>query len=292
MTNLKIHVKEHHKMNQYKGVVCSLGVLLSALFSVNSGATQLPTNCQTTTCVEHFNDFKVAAKRGHPQAMATLGQFYYHAYGTEKDVGKALTYFKKASRLGGDTAAQFKAGFIYLSEPSHKDIDKGIEYLKKAGKKDYKASNFVLGMVYFDESFGKQDYKLADKYFADAYKQKFGEVAKVATYIEQENDVSIKSFPLLAKAMEEYPLAKANDGSITWPQDEMEVITVSSPPLDTVLRDQLVRYRRPIKTTGSRFTGKSCAQSVSCYGTDGVEGMSDYSFLFVNYNRAASGGGQ
>lgn len=112
------------------------GLLLLSSNSIS--AATLPSNCQAESCQQHFKQFSVAAKRGHAQAMSTLGQFYYHAYGTEKNVDLALTYFKKASRLGGDTAAQFKAGLIYLTEPSHKDIDQSIKYLKKAAKKKYK----------------------------------------------------------------------------------------------------------------------------------------------------------
>lgn len=144
-------------------------------------------------------------------------------------------------------------------------------------------------MIYFDAKYGRQDYALADEYFADAYQQRFPEVAKVALYVQQENEISPQSFPKLMAELQQSPLMASRDGSISWPKDEMEVITVTSPPLETVLREQLVTYRRPVKTTGTRFTGKSCAERTQCYASDGVEGMADYTFLFVNYNRAASG---
>ncbi|NMP33202.1 sel1 repeat family protein [Thalassotalea sp. M1531] len=276
-------------MKMFNHVILLIGVLLLSTLVFPSAAATLPSNCQSELCKNYFNDFRIAAKRGHPQAMSTLGQFYYHAYGTEKNINEALKYFKRASRLGGDSAAQLKAGIIYISEESHKDIEQGIKYLKKAAKKDYKAANFVLGMIYFDESFGKQEFQLADKYLAAAYKQRYKEVAKIALFIKQDDEIPAKFFPKLLAAMNAVPLLESANGNITWPQDEVEVITVTSPPLETVLREQLVTYRRPIKTTGTRFTGKSCAERTSCYASDGVEGMADYSFLTISYNRAASG---
>ena len=271
------------------GVKMMLFSGLASLFSLNVYATTLSSDCQLDSCKESFAQFELAAKRGHAQAMATLGQFYYHAYGTEKDVGAALKYLRKASRLGGDTGAQFKAGLIYLKEPGYKDIDEGIKYLNKAAKKKYKSANFVLGMVYMSPEFGKQDDKLADSYLAKAYQQKHPEMVRVAKALMSEGKPNIQDFPELAAAIEDEPLVKSASGELNWPQDEMEVITVTSPPLETVLREQLVTYRRPVKTTGTRFSGKRCAERVSCFASDGVEGAADYTFLHISYNRASSG---
>lgn len=146
-------------------------------------------------------------------------------------------------------------------------------------------------MIYLNDDFGLQNDAKADEYLSKAYRQEFPEMTKVAQALLSDGSGALTNFPKLAKAMADMPLEQGEDGQLAWPRDEMEVITVTSPPLETVLREQLISYRRPVKTTGTRFTGKRCAERVACFASDGVEGMSDYSFLFISYSRIGTGGG-
>ena len=72
-------------------------ILLSTLLFVSNGYAQKMAECDTASCQQYFSQYKKAAKRGHPQASATLGQMYYHGYGVDKNEKMALKYLKKAS---------------------------------------------------------------------------------------------------------------------------------------------------------------------------------------------------
>ena len=92
-----------------------IGVILACtvlFLSVNLQAEDI-VECQKEECVNYFNKFKKGAKRGYIQANATLGQFYYVGYGTEKDEDNALKYLNKAA-VKGERSSQYLVGAISL----------------------------------------------------------------------------------------------------------------------------------------------------------------------------------
>ncbi|WP_286266261.1 tetratricopeptide repeat protein [Thalassotalea atypica] len=250
--------------------ISGLMMLVTLLMSANTLAQKM-SQCDTSSCINYFKQYKKAAKRGHPQAVGMLGQMYYHGYGTDKNEKLALKYLKKASRYK-DGAAQFKAGFIYLTSKSHKDIDEGVEYLEKAASNKFKGANFVLGMVHLDESYGRQDIKKADAYFAKSYKSKFEQIPEAIEFIDDTMTLDTNTFPKLYAQMQYKPLEKDKDGTMSWPEGDIEVITITSASLETTFNEQLVEFRKPIKSVGTRFLGKSCVERLTCINVDIADG--------------------
>ena len=222
--------------------------------------------CQLDECKLYFNEFKKAAKKGHAGAMATLGQFYYTGYGTEPNESKAITYLKKASRHA-NSAAQYKLGLIYLISEKNFDLDASVKYLNKAAKKDYKDANILLGTIYYNNQFTPQNFTLADKFLSKAYQQRHPEMPVVIQNIKAKISLDQSSFPLLFQKLIETPLIIGSNGMSQWPEDGMEVITITSPPLTQLFDESLLTFRRPVTTTGSRIPGLSCGQIVGCIQT-------------------------
>lgn len=222
--------------------------------------------CQLDECKLYFNEFKKAAKKGHAGAMATLGQFYYTGYGTEPNESKAITYLKKASRHA-NSAAQYKLGLIYLISEKNFDLDASVKYLNKAAKKDYKDANILLGTIYYNNQFTPQNFTLADKFLSKAYQQRHPEMPVVIQNIKAKISLDQSSFPLLFQKLIETPLIIGSNGMSQWPEDGMEVITITSPPLTQLFDESLLTFRRPVTTTGSRIPSLSCGQIVGCIQT-------------------------
>lgn len=247
-------------MNTILGVILAFAVVI---FSVNLKAEEIK-ECQSEYCVNYFNKFKMGAKRGYVQANATLGQFYYIGYGTEKDEDKALKYLKKAA-VKGESSSQYLVGVISLISEENRDIKKGVKYLEKVAKHNYKDANFLLGTLFINDKLIAKDLAKADLYLAKAYKQKDKRLPELLESIDESLKKSSADFPLLLAAMENRPLVKGKDSRLKWPKSHMEIITVSSAPLTTLFDEQLVTFKRRKKTTGSKLQGKTCDEQVGCY---------------------------
>ena len=218
--------------------------------------------CQLEECKRYFKQYKKAAKRGHAGAMATLGQFYYTGYGTEPNELKAIKFLKQASRYA-DTIAQYKLGLIYLTSEKNYQFDAAIKYLNKAAKKDHKDANILLGTIYYNNQFTPQNFALADQYLSKSYQQRHPQMPKVISNINAKVSLDNKNFPLLSQGLAETPLV-VSEGVSQWPENEMEVLTITSPPLAQILDKNLIAFRNTITNTGSRIPGKSCGEIIGC----------------------------
>ncbi|MFD2165137.1 tetratricopeptide repeat protein [Thalassotalea euphylliae] len=261
-------------------LLCRL-VLIAAAISASSAAFAAKIEpCDTEECVTYFKKFKTGANRGSADAMATLGQFYYFGYGTEPDIEKAFYYLKRSARLG-NLAALYKLGLFYLSDKEHQDLNKGLRYLEKSAFRHYRSATFLLGITYYNKDFGAFNQEKADIYLAKAYEQRHHDMPTVIDYIQEREEITPDKFPLLHKALTKTPLAKQNNIS-EWPSDEVEVITVTSMPLKAALDQQIISFRKPAKSLGSRLPTKSCQDSMGCYVTWGIDGLNDFPFLTIN----------
>ncbi|REL34462.1 tetratricopeptide repeat protein [Thalassotalea euphylliae] len=252
-------------------------LIVTCTLAFQAKASKL-TECNTDTCAEYFKQYQAAATRGHAGAMSLLGQLYQAGYGTEANIKKALHYYKKAAK-GGDIAAHYKAGLIYLSDPGFKDLNKGVRYLETAARKNYKNANFLLGIAYLSKGFGLHDLVKADSYLAKSYQDNHPDMPAVIELIQTSQPITAENFPDLSLALANQPLAKNENGRLVWPHDETEVITITSPPIEEVLTEQLVLYRRPAKALGSRLPNSQCKNQFGCYSTSGAEGLLDFPFI-------------
>ncbi|SEL44776.1 Sel1 repeat-containing protein [Colwellia chukchiensis] len=243
-----------------------LAMILIGLISVFSLAVSAEeiVECQSDYCVNYFKKFKMGAKRGYVQANATLGQFYYIGYGTDKNEDKALKYLHKAA-VKGESSSQYLVGVISLVSEKNRDLKKAIKYLEKVAKKNYKDANYLLGTLYINDKMVAKDLTKADFYLAKAYQQKDKRLPELLQSIDQSLQDNAKNFPKLMAAMEKRPLVKDKNNDLAWPKSHIEIITVRTAPLTTLFDEQLVTFKRRKKTTGSKLQGKTCDEQVGCY---------------------------
>lgn len=244
-------------------------IILICSYAQKGIAAQI-TACQEKHCIEYFNKFKVFAKRGHPVAMATLGQLYYYGYGTEKNDQQALSFLLRSAKFG-NISAHYKAGLMYLNSKKAGDLEQGIMHLEKASRKRYKSATFILGIIYLSNKFGFHNQSLADKYLAKSYKQKHPGIPRVVDHINESMAITENSFPNLFQAMTNYPLVVNNLSNSAWPLDNSEIITTISPPITEIFDELLVSFRSSRTITGSRFKGKTCGQTISCMSIDNLQ---------------------
>ncbi|NQZ82035.1 MAG: sel1 repeat family protein [Colwellia sp.] len=246
-----------------KSMVVILIAVAVLLMSFQLQAEQIKA-CQSDYCVDYFNKFKKGSKRGYVQANATIGQFYYIGYGTEKDEDKALKYLNKAARKG-EHSAQYLVGVISLMSEENKDVKKGIKYLEKVAKANYKDANYILGTLYINDKIIAKNLEKADLYLAKAYKQKEKRLPELLESISESLEKNASFFPKLTAIMSKKPLAKNADNNLAWPKSHMEVITITSMPLSMAFDEQITTFKRRKKTTGSKLQGKTCDENVGCY---------------------------
>ena len=274
-------------MNTIKIILISIAI---SLLSINVNAAKLAP-CMTGECVDYFNKFKRSAKRGHPVAMNTLGQFYEYGYGTEKNEELALKYYEKSSRLD-HPVAQYKAGLLYLSSDKHRDVTKGVNYLEKSAQNKVKKAYFLLGLIYLNKDFGAYDIAKADKYLAKAYDNKQEDIPVLIDYLNEKNMIEADVFPSLVNSMKKNPVDMGNGLVSVWPDDGTEVITVVAPPIEEIFHGQLMSFRQKIKSTGTRFAGMSCKQMKgACFSFgENIEGAARNQF-YTNMIKQSAGSG-
>ena len=266
-----------------KSMVVILIAVAVLLMSFQLQAEQIKA-CQSDYCVDYFNKFKKGSKRGYVQANATIGQFYYIGYGTEKDEDKALKYLNKAARKG-EHSAQYLVGVISLMSEENKDVKKGIKYLEKVAKANYKDANYILGTLYINDKVIAKNSEKADFYLAKAYKQKEKRLPELLDSLSESIKENASSFPKLTAIMNQQPLIKNADNNLAWPESDMEVITITSMPLLTAFDEQIATFKRRKKTTGSKLQGKTCDEIVSC--TKIAFNQQSFDTLFrISYNFA------
>ncbi|WP_448212735.1 tetratricopeptide repeat protein [Colwellia sp. MEBiC06753] len=238
-------------------------VIAALTFSLSSQAITIEP-CDADECREYFKHFKLNAKRGQADAIATLAEFYYHGYGTPQNIVRAMENYRRAARLGVPTA-QYKAGLVYLINERFFDYDKGISYLEKAAYNQHMNAMYLLGIIHYSDQFGVQDKAEADKWLARAFKYRHNDMPEFVQHIYSYEDITEESFPKLYSALEKKPLVQNADNMLMWPEDDgTEVITVNAPNITEILDDQLNEFRKRIKRTGTRLPGINCSTAVAC----------------------------
>ena len=264
-----------------KALTVGLGLLA---VSAQGYAAGLP-ECDTAECQEYFKAYTILTKRGHSDAMATLGELYYAGYGTEKDLGQAFKWFRRAAKFG-NTTAQYKAGIMYLQDTEDQDIDKGITLLKRSSKIGFSPSAFVLGKIYLGNELVKQDLAEADHWLAMAYELNNQEAQKFARQLKASTKGQAINMPTLYALIDRQA---SNKPGSTAPVGEMETITVTAPDFSQFFNDEIARLNntRPDteKGTGSNIAGRTCAEMWACSSEGDGERVRD--FLLSDWGKVA-----
>ncbi|MFT5295754.1 MAG: tetratricopeptide (TPR) repeat protein [Colwellia sp.] len=234
--------------------------------------------CDSSKCNEYFKKYKNYARIGYVDAMSAVGEFYYHGYGTDKNLDKALSKLKKAAKYGS-YGAPVKVALIRLTDPRLKDVDEAMKYLRKAARYNHPDAVFLLGMIYYSDKIGDYDIESADKFLAKSYDSNHRLILKFIEHIDGKGDLTIKKFPILkskidsklnSENMKVASFAKVSkSNSISHPQSkDIEIITIHAPNLSEIFTRQFEIFdsTSPEKNSGSSFsiTRRSCEESVGC----------------------------
>ncbi|WP_448212736.1 tetratricopeptide repeat protein [Colwellia sp. MEBiC06753] len=267
------------------GAVFTLCLLLSPL---SANAKQIKVEpCQTQRCIDYFLSFKKAAKRGHAESMATLAEFYYHGFGTNKHLGLAKRYYEKAAKLGV-VRAQYKLALLYLNNDEFQDLEQGIKYLKRAAYNNHPNAPYLLGAIYYSDQFGDHDKLEADKWLAKAYKEQHPDIPEFISHILSFEPLTKTQFPHLYSAFSKRPLITTANNKLAWRlNDGTEVITVRALDIDELLKQQMAASRRQDRHLGSRMPGIDCQTATACKALT-VQEMQDHMDLISSGSQNAT----
>ena len=124
-----------------------------------------------------------------------MGTMYKNGLGTQKDMIKAIEYFKRSAELN-NTNAKRTLALEYLSgEYLELDIEKGLEMLTECADSGDTLSCYKLGKIYFKGEIVYKDLNMAEKYFLKAS--------------QKENRYALYSLGTLYLEKEKYSLHKA-----------------------------------------------------------------------------------
>ncbi len=124
-----------------------------------------------------------------------IGIMYKNGLGTQKDMIKAIEYFKRSAELN-NTNAKRTIALEYLSgKHLEQDIEKGLEMLTECADRGDTLSCYKLGKIYFKGEIVYKDLNTAEKYFLKAS--------------EKENQYALYSLGTLYLEKEKYNLDKA-----------------------------------------------------------------------------------
>ena len=193
------------------------------------------TSCQTDECKIYFKRYKKVARTGNIMARNTLAAMYYHGYGTEQNVKKALAYYDGTARRGS-FVGQYRAAMIYLYDASLLDIEKGLKYLNKAANKKHQDAVFVLALIYLNGDFGTKDLERADHLMAIAYENRHPHMPEVVSKIAQNPSYTLLDFPTLNQVLE-----KVKDAPVKF-QPAMNDEGAAEPLLSELLGQQLASF--------------------------------------------------
>ncbi|WP_153912615.1 tetratricopeptide repeat protein [Shewanella sp. TC10] len=263
-----------------KVITAILACLPMLTFNVLASDNQLK-ECHTDNCKEYFKAYRLLTKRGHSEAMATLGEFYYAGYGTEKNNKKALKWFRRAGKYGV-MSAKHKAGVIYLQDPELEDIEEGIDFLQYASNRGFSPSSLLLGKIYLTGSFVDKDLKAADELLSLAYESDNSVAIDYAELLY--SHPKSKDLPLdnLFAMVEKDNLVLLNENGndqIKFPKNEMETITVTTESFEGLFNKRIavLNNQRPDtkKGTGTNIAGMTCADLWACSSEQDGERIRD-----------------
>jgi len=249
-----------------KKITLILSLLFAGFLVFPVKASNHLSACDTKECKEYFKAYKILTKRGHSEAMATLGELYYAGYGTDKNIKQALKWFRRAAKFG-ITSAQYKAGILYLQESDYQDIDKGLSLLERSTKHSFSPGAFALGKVYLNGGLVTQDLTKADEWLSQAFSLNNQETVKFASKLKNSPKTSSLALPKLYALVGERVETHATSASNP-PINEMETITVSAPQYTEYFDAEIARLNNSIPDTssgtGSNIAGKTCGNLWGC----------------------------
>ena len=159
--NLRVYVAEHEVFGKNVGVGCGSEVQVDVIKAINLALN--------------------AAEKGYPPAENLIGVFYFNGIGLEKNLDKAIEYFKKAATQclpdgQFNLARFFENGYGNVEV----DLNKAIFLYIKAIKQGHIPARYHLGNIFYKHHIQFKNYILYKdninlvKNYYDTFLEKYG----------------------------------------------------------------------------------------------------------------------
>src|SRR5690606_4376702 len=180
--------------------------------SVLCGALALGNPFPAQAWGSHFEQVRADAAKGDAKAQTALGNMYHDGFGVEKDIAKALEWYRKAVDQGY-AEAQFRLGHEYaMGHGVTADLEVAVSLFKKAAAQGHGEAQYRLAEYYrvgrgvqkdmfeslaWYKKSADAGYAKAQEVVANYYHEK-GEFPQVLTYLEKaaEQNSSVASYAL------------------------------------------------------------------------------------------------
>jgi len=184
---------------------------------------------------------------------------FHKGYGTDVNLKRALTFYRKAA-LSGILEAQYKTGNLYLTNKESYDFDEGVKWLAKSAKRGHPNAAFLLGITYYDQ----QKYVQADEWLTIAYKKHQVDMPMWLETIERLPSFNERNFPSFTKVMAQDPTVTDHEGRKQWKEYDIERISIISMNYKSLFDSMLSGFKNRVKSTGTRLPGVNCNENVAC----------------------------
>lgn len=122
-------------------------------------------------CPKQLQRIHRFARFGSPDAQLMLAALYEDGNMVVQSDKKAFKWYKRATRNKGPHLALFKVGEAYLyGKGVSQDTSKSIKFITRAAERHYVNAQLLLGLLYFQGDFVKQDMVKARYWFTQAAK--------------------------------------------------------------------------------------------------------------------------
>ncbi len=95
-----------------------------------------------------LQQFLRAAKKGHAEAMCSLGMMYYVGRGVQSDYSEAFKWCKKAAEQGDSYAQSLVGGMYEEGKGVPQDYVEAIKWFTKAAERGESYAQDKLGLIY------------------------------------------------------------------------------------------------------------------------------------------------
>jgi TPR repeat protein len=123
--------------------------------------------------VKAYNEFKVLANQGDPDAQDRVGFMYAAGKGVPQNNSEAIKWFRKAADQGLDRAQESLGKMYYLGDGVPQSYPRAIELFRKAADQGYVLAQLDMGAMYIGGRGVPQDFSEAVKWFRMAADQGF-----------------------------------------------------------------------------------------------------------------------
>lgn len=196
---------------KFKQIVCSVALVFSfgvSAFTIKD--MQNPTKREIT-------QLEKEAKKGDPEALATLTSLYVNGWGVKEDIVKALELAKKAANQGHEMS-QIQIADLYLQGLEHttEELIKALLWLNLHARNNIVEAQVLLGRYYLKGLGIEQDFTKAADWLEKAADQGDSLALKLIISMHQsDSEVIEKDYFKMIKWLNQLALENDEDALLT-----------------------------------------------------------------------------